>query len=143
VNQGKGENILMLFDDNGNVVLSYAIKYLLGIVDIGETAVFKKGPERLQVTDTPYGRISLCICREIDMAKYMVQAGRQNVDIMISPAYEWPGNLVINFSYMRGIENGFSLVRSTYNGITFASDFNGRVLNTMAFDPKEMGSMYC
>jgi hypothetical protein len=34
--------------------------------------------------DTPYGRIGLSVCREIDMAKYQVQAGRQNVDIMIS-----------------------------------------------------------
>jgi apolipoprotein N-acyltransferase len=76
------------------------------------------------------------------MAKYQVQAGRQNVDIMISPAYEWPANLVINFGYMRSIENGYSLVRPTYNGISFASDFNGNLLATMDFDPAEGGIMY-
>jgi len=43
---------------------------------------------------------------------------------------------------MRTIENGFSLVRATYNGITFASDFNGNVLNQMDFDKKEEGIMY-
>jgi apolipoprotein N-acyltransferase len=43
---------------------------------------------------------------------------------------------------MRAIENGFSLVRPTYNGITFASDFNGNILATMDFDKKETGIMY-
>jgi apolipoprotein N-acyltransferase len=142
VKEGKGENILLLIDDKGNILLDYAKKYLAGIGDIGETKVFKKGPEIIQSVDTPYGRIGLSICRDIDMAKYLVQAGRQNVDIMISPAYEWPTNLLINFGYMRAIENGFSLVRPTYNGISFASDFNGNVLATMDFDPAESGIMY-
>jgi apolipoprotein N-acyltransferase len=140
--EGKGENILLLIDDKGNILLDYAKKYLAGIGDMGETKVFKKGPEIIQSVDTPYGRIGLSICRDIDMAKYLVQAGRQNVDIMISPAYEWPTNLAINFGYMRAIENGFSLVRPTYNGISFASDFNGNVLATMEFDPAESGIMY-
>jgi apolipoprotein N-acyltransferase len=61
---------------------------------------------------------------------------------MISPAYEWPTNLVINFGYMRAIENGFSLVRPTYNGITFVADFNGNILNQMEFDKAEDGIMY-
>jgi len=142
VDEGKGENILLLIDDKGDILLDYAKKYLLGIGDIGETAVFKKGPEIIQSVDTPYGRIGLSVCREIDMAKYQVQAGRQNVDIMISPAYEWPTNLVINFGYMRAIENGFSLVRPTYNGISFASDFNGNVLAIMEFDENETGILY-
>ena len=142
VKEGKGENILLLIDDNGNILLNYAKKYLLGIGDIAETGVFKKGPEVIQSVDTPYGRIGLSICREIDMAKYLVQAGRQNVDIMISPAYEWPENLAINLGYMRAIENGFSLVRATYNGISFASDFNGNILATMDFDKKEEGILY-
>jgi len=142
VKEGKGEDILLLIDDNGNSLLNYAKKYLLGIGDTVEKGVFKKGPEIIQSVDTPYGRIGLSICREIDMAKYMIQAGRQNIDIMISPAYEWPVNLVINFGYMRAIEYGFSLVRATYNGISFASDFNGNILATMPFDKKETGIMY-
>jgi apolipoprotein N-acyltransferase len=142
VKDGKGANQFLLIDDNGNTLLTYDKKYLLGIGDIGETAAFNKGPEIMQSVDTPYGRLGLSVCREIDMAKYLVQAGRQNVDIMISPAHEWPVNLVINYGYMRGIENGFSVVRPTYNGISFASDFNGNVLATMDFDPAESGIMY-
>jgi apolipoprotein N-acyltransferase len=142
VKDGKGANQMLVIDDHGNTLLTYDKKYLLGIGDIGETAVFKKGPEIMQSVDTPYGRLGVSVCREIDMAKYLVQAGRQNVDIMISPAHEWPVNLVINFGYMRGIENGFSVVRPTYNGISFASDFNGNVLATMDFDLAKGGIMY-
>jgi apolipoprotein N-acyltransferase len=142
VQDGKGANQFLLIDNDGNTLLTYDKKYLLGIGNIGETAAFKKGPEVIQSVDTPYGRIGLSVCREMDMAKYLVQAGRQSVDIMISPAHEWPVNLVINYGYMRGIENGFSVVRPTYNGITFASDFNGNVLAKMDFNPKEGGIMY-
>lgn len=131
--EGKGKNIHLLIDQTGEILLDYQKKYLAGIGDIGDTKVFAKGPEIIQSVEKPYGRLSVSVCREIDMAKYMVQAGRQGVDIMFSSSYEWPKNLVINFGYMRGIENGFSLVRPTYNGITFASDFNGRILNQMAF----------
>jgi len=140
--EGKGKNKHSLIDDNGNILLDYTKKYLAGIGDVGETRVFVKGPEIIQSVDTPYGRIGVSICREIDMAKYMKQAGKQNVDIMLSPAYEWPKNLVINYGYMRAIENGFSLVRPTYNGITFAVDFNGNILNQMDFDETEDGIMY-
>ena len=138
----QGQNLILLVDDNGGILLEYAKKYLLGMGDILEAGVFKKGPEIIQSVDTPYGRIALSICREIDMTKYMVQAGRQNVDIMISPAYEWPTNLVINYGYMRAIENGFSLIRPTYNGISFAMDFNGNILSQMPFDEAGDGIMY-
>jgi apolipoprotein N-acyltransferase len=140
--EGKGKNIHMLIDNTGEILLEYQKKYLAGMGDIGETRVFSKGPEIIQSVETPYGRLSVSVCREIDMAKYMVQAGRQGVDIMFSSSYEWPQNLVINFGYMRGIENGFSLVRPTYNGITFVSDFNGKILNQMAFDDAGGGIMY-
>jgi apolipoprotein N-acyltransferase len=140
--EGKGKNIHMLIDNTGEMLLEYQKKYLAGMGDIGETKVFSKGPEIIQSVETPYGRLSVSVCREIDMAKYMVQAGRQGVDIMFSSSYEWPKNLVINFGYMRGIENGFSLVRPTYNGISFASDFNGKILNQMDFEDTEDNIMY-
>ncbi len=142
VEDGKGENLVLLIDDRGEVLMEYAKRYLLGLGEIGETLVFRKGPEKLQYADTPYGRISVSVCREINMAKYMIQAGRNGVDIMISPAYEWPENLTINSGYMRGIENGFSVVRASYNGITYASDYDGRILATMPFSPDETGVMF-
>jgi apolipoprotein N-acyltransferase len=78
----------------------------------------------------------------MEFPHYMRQAGRANVDIMLSPSYEWPKGLVINSVYMRTIENGFSLVRPTQEGITVAVDFNGSILNQMDSADLSDGIMY-
>jgi apolipoprotein N-acyltransferase len=66
--EGKGKNIHMLIDNTGQMLLEYQKKYLAGMGDIGETKVFSKGPEIIQSVETPYGRLSVSVCREIDMA---------------------------------------------------------------------------
>ena len=58
---------------------------------------------------------------------YIRQAGKKHVDIMLSPSFDFPrgkGHAYL----MRAIENGFSFVRPTYNGISFAVDYHGRIL---------------
>jgi hypothetical protein len=40
------------------------------------------------------------------------------------------------------IVNGFSLVRTAYNGVTHAQDYNGNILNQMDFDETDIGIMY-
>ena len=65
------------------------------------------------------------------MPDYIRQAGKANVDIMLSPAWETPKGLIVHSVYMRTIEYGFSLVRPTQDGITVAVDYNGNILNQM------------
>jgi len=140
--KGKGENKHLLIDNNGEILLDYTKRYLLGIGDIGETRVYIKGPEIIQSVDTPYGKIAVSICRDMEFPTYIRQAGRANVDIMFSPAFEWPKGLVVHSVYMRTIENGFSLVRPTFNGITIAVDFNGRILSQMDSAETDDGILY-
>jgi apolipoprotein N-acyltransferase len=142
--EGKGENKHLLIDSNGEIQLDYTKRYVSGLaeLDLGEAGVYRKGPEILQTLDTPYGRIAISICRDMEFPHYMRQAGKDDVDIMLSPAYEWPKGLVIHSVYMRGIEYGFSLVRPTYNGITIAQDFNGRILSQMDSDATDSGILY-
>lgn len=140
--EGKGENKHLLIDNNGEILLDYTKRYLLGIGDLGETGVYKKGSEIIQSVDTPYGKIAVSICRDMEFPHYIRQAGKANVDIMFSPAFEWPKGLVVHSVYMRAIENGFSLVRPTFNGITIAADYNGNILNQMDSDETEDGIMY-
>ena len=139
--KGKGENKHLLIDNKGKIILDYTKKYLLGIGNLGETGVFVKGPEIIQSVDTPYGKIGVSICRDMEMAKYIRQAGKAGVDIMFSSAYEWPKSWLPS-NIHRAIENGFSLVRPTYNGITYAQDFNGNILNQMDFAKTDTGIMY-
>ena len=46
---------------------------------------------------------------------------------MLSPAFDFPRGKEHRY-LMRAIENGFSFVRPTYNGVTFAVDYHGRIL---------------
>ncbi len=142
--EGKGENKHLLIDDDGQIRLDYSKRYVSGLaeLDLGEAGMYRKGPEILQSVDTPYGRIAVSICRDMEFPHFMRQAGKDGVDIMLSPAYEWPKGLVVHSVYMRGIEYGFSLVRPAYNGITIAQDFNGRILSQMDSEETDDGILY-
>lgn len=141
VKEGKGENKHLFIDNNGDIQLDYTKRYLFGFGNIGESNVFKKGAEVIQITDTPYGRIGISICRDMDFLSYIRQAGKNNVDIMLSPSYDFPKSTGPGY-WLRTIENGFSFVRPTYNGITFAADYHGNILAQMDSDETEDGIMY-
>lgn len=139
--EGKGENKHLFIDQHGEILLDYTKRYLLGLGPFGETAVFKKGPEIIQSTETPYGKIGISICRDMAFSPFMRQAAQDNVDIMLSPSYDWPKSPV-PWYLLSTLENGFSFVRPTYNGFTYAADYHGNVLATMDSDETEDGIMY-
>ena len=139
--EGKGENKQLLINNQGQIEIDYTKRYLLGLGEHGETGVFKKGPEIIQVADTPYGRIGIAICRDMSFPQYIRQAGKKNVDIMLGPSYDFPKSTSCLYS-LRSIENGFSFVRPVYNGISFAVDYNGKLLAQMDSDKTEDGILY-
>ena len=139
--EGKGWNKHVLINNQGEIEIDYRKRYLKGLGDIGETAIYKKGPEVIQTTDTPYGRIGASICRDMEFPPYIRQAGKKNVDIMLNPSYDIPKSTGPSNS-LRAIENGFSLVRPVYNGYSYAVDYNGKILAHMDSDKTEDGIMY-
>jgi apolipoprotein N-acyltransferase len=141
VKDGKGKNIHLLIDNNGEILLDYQKRYLAGIGELGEKGVFVIGPEIIQSVDTPYGKIGLSVCRDMEMSKYIIQAAKAGVDIMFSSSYEWPKTWLPN-NLQTPIVNGFSFVRPTYNGVTHIQDYNGKILNQMHFEETETGIMY-
>jgi apolipoprotein N-acyltransferase len=140
-NEGKGENKQVLINNRGEIEIDYTKRYLLGFGEYGETSVFRKGPEVIQTADTPYGRIGISICRDMSFPPYIRQAGKNNVDIMLSPSYDFPKSISLLYS-LRAIENGFSFVRPVYNGISFAVDYNGKILAQMDSANTEDGILY-
>jgi apolipoprotein N-acyltransferase len=114
----------------------------LAELDLGEAAMYRKGPEVIQWVDTPYGRIAISICRDMEFPHYMRQAGKADVDIMLSPSWMAEKDLVVHSAYMRTIEGGFSVVRPTYHGITFVADYNGNILDQMDSDETDDGILY-
>ena len=139
--EGKGENKQLLINNKGKIEIEYTKRYLLGFGSFGETGVFKKGPEIIQTADTPHGRIGIAICRDMSFPPYIRQAGEKRVDIMLGPSYDFPRSRSHLYS-LRSIENGFSFVRPVYNGISFAVDYNGKILAQMDSDKTEEGIMY-
>jgi apolipoprotein N-acyltransferase len=140
--EGKGENMHLLIDPQGNILLDYAKRYLYGMGDAGETGIYRKGPEVIQSVETPYGKIAVSLCRDLEMVDYMRQAAKADVDIMLSPANQVTKDLVVHSNYMRTIEYGFSVVRPAFNGISVAVDYHGRILNQMDSDETADGIMY-
>ncbi len=141
-NEGKGWNKAILISNRGELEIDYRKRYLLGLGDLfGESIIYKKGPEVIQSVETPYGRIAVSICRDMSFPPYARQAGEQQVDIMLDPSYDAPksGGPIY---YLRAIENGFSMVRPTYNGYSYAIDYNGNLLASMDSDETETGIMY-
>lgn len=140
-NEGKGWNKHVLINNQGELEIDYRKRYLKGFGDFGETSIYKKGPEIIQTVDTPYGRIGVSICRDMEFTSYVMQAGQKEVDIMLSPSLDYPKSEG-PINSLRAIENGFSLVRPVYNGYSYAQDYNGKILTHMDSDETETGIMY-
>lgn len=137
----KGENKHLFINGEGEILLDYTKRYLLGIGSFGEASVFRKGAEIIQSVETPYGRIGISICRDMAFPSFMKQAAKAHVDIMLSPSYDWPKSP--SAWYLTStIENGFSFVRPTYNGYSYAADFHGNELAHMDSDQSPDGIMY-
>jgi apolipoprotein N-acyltransferase len=71
------------------------------------------------------------------------QAGQANVDIMLVPSHDWReiDPLHTQMAPFRAIENGFSLVRQTGNGLAMTVDDEGNVLSASDYftsDPQVM-----
>lgn len=81
--------------------------------------------------DTPYGRIGGAICFDMDFPGFIHQAGKQGVDIMLVPAFDWepikPYHTQVGL--FRALENGMSVVRQVNSGTSMAVDYQGRLLS--------------
>jgi apolipoprotein N-acyltransferase len=139
--EGKGENRCVLIDDKGHIVVNY-LKHNLAV---GESYFMKKGPGGLSAINTPYGRIGITICRDLEFPVYVREAGRKKADIVLSPAFDFPKRITPSNTYnqmLRAVENGFSLVRAVSNGLSVAVDYHGRVLSSMNYFTASNPIMY-
>jgi apolipoprotein N-acyltransferase len=86
--------------------------------------------EVLKTVDTPYGRIGSAICFDMDFPSFIHRLGMLKADIVLVPAFDRerirPYHTEIGL--MRGLENGFSVIRQTNEGTSMAIDGSGRVL---------------
>lgn len=124
------ENKLVLFDPAGLVAFEYWKAIPVPGPDASVQAV---NDGRIDIVATPYGRIGAAICYDMDFPRHLQQAGRGSADIMLVPSNDWreidPWHS--HMARFRAVEQGFNLVRHTSNGLSLASDYQGRVLASM------------
>jgi len=86
----------------------------------------------ISVLTQPVGKIGIEICRDMGYSEPARLYAKQRVGLILVPAWDqgldvdayWHGHL----SLMRGVEDGFSMVRDAKNGLLTASDDRGRIL---------------
>jgi len=86
----------------------------------------------ISVLPQPAGKIGIEICRDMDYPELARRYAKQQVGLVLVPAWDqgvavdaaWHGHL----SMMRGVENGFTMVRDAKVGLLTASDDRGRIL---------------
>lgn len=124
------ENKLVLIDAEGEVVFE-----TLKAIPIpgGESAISARDDGKLKSADTPFGRLAAVICFDMDFPGLLQQAGPEATDMMLVPSNDWreidPWHT--HMARFRAVEQGFNLVRHVSNGLSVATDFQGRVLSSM------------
>ena len=122
------ENKTVTIDPNGEVISVY----FKSRPPPGEPSII--GDDIIPVMDTPFGKTSSVICSDMDspfhLRQQSVEAG---IDIMLAPSWDWReiDPLHTWMTAFRGIENGFSIVRQTNDGLSQASDYQGNILASM------------
>lgn len=100
---------------------------------VGSEAPFlPPGHNDLATLDTPFGRIGLVICHDLDFADFVAQAGRKEVELMLVPSADWLviADLHARMGVMRAVENGFSLLRPAHDGLSVIASPQGHVINS-------------
>lgn len=118
------ENRLLIADPAGEIVLNH-VKF--GGNEFEGTL---RGDGILQTVETPYGTLSGVICWDTDFPTVLRQAGRQGVDILLSPAHDWEEIDPVHgqMTAFRAVENGMTVVRIADLGYSVVTDPYGRTL---------------
>jgi apolipoprotein N-acyltransferase len=125
VPDGQYENVVRIFDPNGDVVLEH---YKFGGAQF-EGSV--PGSGVLQIVETPYGILSAAICWDADFPDVIRQAGAQDVDLLLLPSNDWFAirDMHPGMATFRAVENGMPIFRQTGNGVSAVIDAYGQVIN--------------
>ena len=95
----------------------------------------KPGDGRIPIVDTPYGKIAGVICCDATFPGLIRRAGRAKVGLLLVPALVWEGvdPFYTHMNTFRAMENGFSFLQATGEGLSMAVDHQGRVLGAMDY----------
>ncbi len=119
-------NTSIFLQPDGGIVWVYLKAYLTP----PEKLIINPGDARIPFIDTEYGRIGNAICSDVDFTGYMSQIGRNRLDILLVPAFDWEEITPYhsNLAAFTAIQFGVSLVRANGKGVVAFYDYQGHVL---------------
>jgi apolipoprotein N-acyltransferase len=124
------ENKIILINPRGEVSFEYWKAIPVPGPDASIQAV---NDGRIEIVESPYGRLGAAICFDMDFPVHLRQAGRLDADIMLVPSNDWreidPWHS--HMARFRAVEQGCNMVRHVSNGFSIATDYQGRVLASM------------
>lgn len=120
------DNKVLMFSPEG--ALAYSYVKTMSWYPTGSDGI-------LHTVDTPYGRLGTAICFDMDFPSFINGLGRAGADIVLVPAFDTERirQYHTETGLMRGLENGFSVVRQVNKGTSMAIDGSGRVLARQEF----------
>ncbi len=120
-------NRAWLYDPQGVLVQDYE-KHLLApperFANYGTGDAFNLHP----IGGTPYG---LAICKDMHFAAFGRDYGQRGAGVMLVPAWDFAyldAWLEARTTVLRGVENGYAVVRAAREGLLTVSDAHGRVI---------------
>ncbi|MFT3761454.1 MAG: nitrilase-related carbon-nitrogen hydrolase [Pseudoxanthomonas sp.] len=82
--------------------------------------------------------IGLAVCKDMHFAALGREYGRRDADVMLVPAWDFAyvdGWMASRMTAVRGVENGYGVVRAAREGLLTVSDAHGRMLAETASAP--------
>jgi apolipoprotein N-acyltransferase len=88
---------------------------------------------------TVMGSTGIAICKDMDFAPMILEYGRQEVSLMLVPAWDFKidARLHSRMAMLRSIENGFAMARAAATGRLTVNDAYGRILAEQETTPTE------
>ncbi|SDP36637.1 nitrilase-related carbon-nitrogen hydrolase [Phyllobacterium sp. OV277] len=100
-------------------------RYLKRRLIPGLESEFISGTENLII-----GSTGIAICKDMDFAPAIRDYGRRGVQLMLVPAWDFSADarLHARMAVVRGVENGFAVVRAAANGMLTVSNAYGQII---------------
>jgi apolipoprotein N-acyltransferase len=119
------ENRAWLFDDNGNLRVDYSKRHLVPFIE----ARFRPG-DRDAVISLDGRSLGVAICKDMDFPQLARRYGRAGIHAMLIPAWDFDVDGIYHsrMAVLRGVEQGFSVIRSANQGVLTVSDPYGRIV---------------
>lgn len=118
-------NVAWLFDARGYFLGEYAKRHFVPVVEDGTTP-------GVSLLSFPMGaeKAGIAICRDMDYNDPVLQYSADNTDILFVPAWDFDVDAYVHNqgAFVRGIENGISLVRAARSGLLSVTLASGEIL---------------